>query len=91
MFAAWGATQRIYGGEDFEKQLCLLNLKFVSTEQYFLSCGEFYSSGHFHLFYFNSSGAAWDFQHHKQKKNQDSFLKEDPCSSIPSCFLSFAH
>lgn len=47
--------QRIYGSEDLEEKLHLLNLMFVSVAGYFLSCGGFYSSGQFHLFYFNFS------------------------------------
>lgn len=58
MLADQGAVQRICGGKGLEMQLHLLNFTFVSTEHNFLSCGGFYSSGLFHLFYFNSSGAA---------------------------------
>lgn len=37
MFAALDAVQRIYGVEDLEKKLHLLNLSFLSIKGYFLS------------------------------------------------------
>lgn len=66
LFAAWSAVQRIYGSEELEKELRQLNLTFMSSESCFLSCGGFYSSGPFHLLYFNSNGAAWDLHYDKE-------------------------